>query len=508
MRDLLLVDLSGVGGHVGIAGGPQSGKSTLLRSLICALALTHTPKEIQFYCLDFGGGTLSGLAGLPHVGSVCGRLDTDRVSRTVTEIMAIIDSREQRSPASAWTAWPATGNGEPRAAITDDPYGDVFLVVDGWFTLRQEYEAAEATIRTIVARGLNFGVHLLLTASRWSEVHHGMRDQIGTRLELRLGDPVDSAIDMRVAATVPAIAGRGLTSTKLHFLGALPRVDGIAEEQSTPQATRRLVDMADTCWNGPRAAGVRTLPPVLPVADLPAPEPAIRIAIGLSEERLAPVWVDFDDTPHLTVLGDVESGKTNLLRLLIQAIVRRFTPTEARILVVDYRRALFEDVPEAYRLGYSVSTDSTKAAVADAIAGLKPRMPGPDITAERLRQRDWWHGPQLFVLVDDYELLSGMDGPLLPLVPFLPQGSDIGFHMAIARGAAGASRMSMDQLLRRMQETNSPDLVLSCPPNEGPLLGGTRPRKLPAGRALLCTRRGARLIQTGFCQPTERPRPT
>ena len=84
-RDLLVADLSGIGGHIGIAGGPQSGKSTLLRSLICALALTHRPTEVQFYCLDFGGGTLQGLAGLPHVGGVAGRLDAERVNRTIAE---------------------------------------------------------------------------------------------------------------------------------------------------------------------------------------------------------------------------------------------------------------------------------------------------------------------------------------------------------------------------------------------------------------------------------------
>ena len=42
-RDLLTVDMSGAAGHVAIVGAPQSGKSTALRSLICALALTHSP---------------------------------------------------------------------------------------------------------------------------------------------------------------------------------------------------------------------------------------------------------------------------------------------------------------------------------------------------------------------------------------------------------------------------------------------------------------------------------
>ena len=70
LRDLLRGDLSGAGGHVAIAGGPQSGKSTLVRTIITALALTHTPREVQFYCLDFGGGTLTALRGLPHMGGV------------------------------------------------------------------------------------------------------------------------------------------------------------------------------------------------------------------------------------------------------------------------------------------------------------------------------------------------------------------------------------------------------------------------------------------------------
>ncbi len=66
-RDPLVVDLAAAGGHVAVAGGSQSGKSTVLRSLIMALALTHTPREVQFYCLDFGGGTLSQPVSYTHL---------------------------------------------------------------------------------------------------------------------------------------------------------------------------------------------------------------------------------------------------------------------------------------------------------------------------------------------------------------------------------------------------------------------------------------------------------
>ncbi|WP_281286863.1 FtsK/SpoIIIE domain-containing protein [Nonomuraea turkmeniaca] len=42
-RDSYWLNLSGSAGHVGIAGGTQSGKSTVLRTLISSMALTHTP---------------------------------------------------------------------------------------------------------------------------------------------------------------------------------------------------------------------------------------------------------------------------------------------------------------------------------------------------------------------------------------------------------------------------------------------------------------------------------
>ncbi|MET0495344.1 MAG: type VII secretion protein EccCa, partial [Actinoplanes sp.] len=60
-RDPMMVELAGAGGNVVIVGGSLSGKSTMLRSLLASLALTHTSREVQFFCLDFGGGALRSL---------------------------------------------------------------------------------------------------------------------------------------------------------------------------------------------------------------------------------------------------------------------------------------------------------------------------------------------------------------------------------------------------------------------------------------------------------------
>ncbi|MGW1710824.1 FtsK/SpoIIIE domain-containing protein [Streptomyces sp. NPDC002206] len=84
---------SGAAGHGLVVGAPQTGRSTLLRTVVCALALTHTPSEVHCYCLDFGGGSMQQLQNLPHVGGVSSRLDPEHVRRTAAEIAEVAGRR-------------------------------------------------------------------------------------------------------------------------------------------------------------------------------------------------------------------------------------------------------------------------------------------------------------------------------------------------------------------------------------------------------------------------------
>ncbi|MFI9380114.1 type VII secretion protein EccCa [Kutzneria sp. NPDC052558] len=497
-RELLVADLSGANGHVGLVGAPQSGKSTLLRTLMLSLALTHTPDEVQFYCLDLAGGGLVSTAGLPHLGSVATRMERDRVLRTVEELAQLLERREQVFTSMGIDSMVGYRSGRASGAIKD-PNGDVFLVVDGWQTLRSDFADLEPRVTELASRGLAFGVHVVVAANKWSEIRPSIRDLLGTKLELRLGDPMESELGARVAARVPEQAGRGLTNTKFHFLAGLPRTDSSSATDDLTTATKAACEEIATFWTGQRAPEVRLLPGRLPMADLPAPEEA-RFCLGIDEQRLAPVWHDFDQSPHLSVFGDNETGKTNVLRLIARNVISRYQPGEAKILLADTRRQLHEEVPEAYRVGYAVDPDALTDLIGNAGASMARRMPGPEITPDRLSKRDWWTGPQLFVLVDDYDLFvsgGGMASPMQPLIPLLAHGSSIGLHVVIARSSSGAMRAMMDPLLRRMWELGNPGVLLSYPKEEGKFLGEAKPRTLPPGRAQLVTRRDIRLLQTG-----------
>lgn len=505
-RELYEIDLAGAGGNVGIAGGPQSGKTTLLRTMVSALALTHTPAEVQFYCIDFGGGGLSTLEGLPHVGGVATRRQAEQVARTIAEVRTLLRDREQLFTDAALEGMAEYRAKRAAGELADQQFGDVFLVVDGWAALRAEFEEHDMTLREIARQGLAYGVHVMISTSRWTDVHSSLRDQLGTRVELKLGDPIDSVHGMRKAATVPQLPGRGITVDGMHFLAGVPRIDGDTSVEGLAAASRGLGEALDEAWDGPIAPPVRMLPAVLDAAVLPIPTlPGPIIALGHGEQDLQPVWHDFALKPHLSIVGDSASGKTGALRLIARGVVDAYTPDDVRMVVIDPRRGIVESVPENYQFATAFSTSATEQVVAKLVAELRGRVPSADITPAQLRRRDWWSGPEFFVLVDDYDLLlgGGMSGPLMPLVELIPQAGDIGLHLVLARAGAGSSRTAMDAVIRRLHESNTPELTLSMPASEPMTFSPGRGRPLPAGRASLLTRRGGTGLQIGWTEPPQ-----
>ncbi|GAA3768721.1 type VII secretion protein EccC [Plantactinospora mayteni] len=500
-RDPLWLNLSGAGGHVVVVGAPQSGKSSLLRTLIVSLALSHTPRDVQIYCLDFGGGVLASVRDLPHVGGVAARRDANQIRRTIAEVETVLAAREQlfteRGIDSVATLRRMRGAGE----LPEERFGDVFLVVDGWATIRDEFEDLAERIIALAGRGLSYGVHLVATAGRWLDLRSALRDSFGTRLELRLGDPSDSSVDRRAAANVPAQApGRGITQSRHQFLAALPRLDGGSDVADLPAALNEVVVRVREGWSGDPAPRVRLLPPMVPYEVLPAATDGPGPAIGLAELDLGPVHLDLTADPHCFLIGDVECGKSAFLRMLARAVADRQPPKQARIIAVDYRRSLLGALPEEHLLGYGSSANQATELIRDAARALRERLPGSEITPERLRARDWWTGPDLYVLVDDYDLVAGDRNPLAVLHELLPQSREIGLHVVVARRSGGASRAFYDPVLARLRDLGSPAILMSCDPLEGPLISGVRrPGPLPAGRGWLSTRReGARLVQFGW----------
>ncbi|MBE1496262.1 S-DNA-T family DNA segregation ATPase FtsK/SpoIIIE [Amycolatopsis lexingtonensis] len=507
-RDILWADFSGAAGHAAIVGGYASGASALLRTLILSVALTQTAEEAQFYCLDFDDGSLQQLVGLPHVGEVTtSRAPDELVRRTVGEIGALVAERERLFRAEEIDA-PATFRRRERAGeLAGDPRGDVFLVIAGWETFADRFPETAGQVAGLAGASLAFGVHVILSGYRWSGIQSQLLDLVGTRLELRLADPDDSHIDSRAAATVPKRPGCGLTREKLPFLAALPRLDGQTGTEDLTSAVRAAVDRIAAAWTGARAPRVRVLPDPLPhdvVENEQSADSPRAIPIGLQESDLAPVFLDFDREPHFFALMDGEAGKTNLLRMIVRGIASRYTEKEALILLVDYRRTMLDFVRSEHLLGYAVSPEQLKSMMRDVAGSMRKRLPGPEVTREQLRDRSWWQGPELFIVVDDHDLVCpmGSEDPLSLAAVYLWQAKDIGLHLVVARRSGGPAEAASGGVLGTLKELKSPALQGAASELEMTVIGQVRPAELPRGRGTLVSRKyGEQFVRLPWVPP-------
>ena len=501
-QDPLAPDFAAEEGNLALVGAPQSGKSTFLRTLMLSAMLTHTPDELQISCLDFGGGTLAPFERTPHVSGVAGRSDPARARRLVAELGQLVAEREQMMRDHGIDS---VGRLRERRAENRLPPGvrapDAFLVIDNWGAARGELDGIDAAVLDLAHRGLGVGVHLVLTANRWADVRTALRDNFSARYELRLGDPAESEVNRRLARALGAVGpGRGLARPGLALQTALPRIDGQDTTEGLAEAQQDALDRISAAWSGACAPKVRMLPEEITTTELALLRKASQdagtepsgAAIGVGESDLEPVYVDLTDgsDPHLLVFGDSGAGKSSFLRTWLAAMTERYPAHETRFILVDYRRALLDAVPDAHLGAYAGDPEAATAYVAQVAAKLRERLPPANVTARRLRDRDWWQGPDLYVVVDDYDMVAGSRrSPLGELIEFLPQARDIGLHLVLARRVSGLTRTgASDPLLSRVREIGAGGLILSGDPREGALLGGQRAIQRPPGRGVLIHR--------------------
>lgn len=504
-QEPLVLDLSGAAGNVVVVGGPQTGKTTALRTLVAALALTHSPDDVQVYAVDLGGG-LGVLAGLPHVGTTATRGEPELVRRVVGELVELLAERDALFRRRGVDGAAAMRLARAEGRLPEESRGDVLLLVDGWSSFRREFEDLEPLVTELAARGPGYGIHVVLATPRWTDLRPQLRDSLGTRLELRLVDAIESELGRAAAAVVPqGRPGRGLVPGPLHIQVAAPRADGQPGDVDLRAASTALVDAVRERWGAREAPAVRTLPPLVVAEDLPAAGADTRpgVPVGLGENDLGPAYVDLTGPdPHLLVLGDGQSGKTTLLRTFLHGLAARCTPEQARVVLVDYRRTLLGAIPDSHLLAYAGAAPALEPVIDDLAGSLGRRLPGLDVSADQLRSRSWWTGPEVYVVVDDHDLVvTALSNPLAPLVDLLAQARDVGLHVVVARRTGGAGRAFFEPLLQRLRDLGTPGLLLSGDPGEGALIGPHRAQAQPAGRGLLVTRGSSQLVQVATDEP-------
>ncbi|AXN44615.1 ESX-1 secretion system protein EccCa1 [Mycobacterium marinum] len=511
------VDTSGPGSNVLILGAGGSGKTTALQTLISSAALTHTPDQVQFYCLAYSSTALTTVSKLPHVGEVAGPTDPYGVRRTVAELLALVRERKRsflEYGIASMEMFRRRKFGGEAGPVPNDGFGDVYLVIDNYRALAEENEVLIEQVNVIINQGPSFGVHVVVTADRESELRPPVRSGFGSRVELRLAAVEDAKlVRSRFAKDVPVKPGRGMVAVNyvrldsdpqagLHTLVARPAMGStptnVFECDSVVAAVSRLTTS--------QAPPVRRLPAsfgVDQVRQLAARDTRQGVGVGgiawaISELDLQPVYLNFAENSHLMVTGRRECGRTTTLATIMSEIGRLYAPgatsvpapppgqPSAQVWLIDPRRQLLTALGSNYVERFAYNLDGVQAMMGELAAVLAGREPPPGLSAEELLSRSWWSGPEIFLIVDDIQQLPpGFDSPLHKAAPWVNRAADVGLHVIVTRSFGGWSSAGSDPMLRALHQANAPLLVMDADPDEGFIRGKMKGGPLPRGRGLL-----------------------
>lgn len=193
-------------GNTIIYGNAESGKETLLNTIIYDIMTSYTAEEVQMYILDFGSEALKIFKDSPLVGDVVLASDTEKIDRLFEMLQKEI--RERIEILSDY-------NGDYNLYINTSkkPMPMLVVFINNYETFMENYEAKyEELFLTLTREGLKCGIVFIVTASAYNSVRYRLSHNFMKRIALQLNNQDDYLnIFEKVGKKRPSnIFGRGL----------------------------------------------------------------------------------------------------------------------------------------------------------------------------------------------------------------------------------------------------------------------------------------------------------
>ncbi|MEE9096567.1 FtsK/SpoIIIE domain-containing protein [Pseudarthrobacter phenanthrenivorans] len=373
-----LLDLQADGPHLLVAGTTGSGKSELLRSLTLALALSYPPERVNFFFIDFKGGSgLVPLSGLVHCVGVQTDLSAADIDRTLTSLRAEVRLREMRLSAARV---PDISAYRLTAAAKEFVLPNLVIVIDEFRMLVDDAPEVLRELLRIAATGRSLGIHLVMATQRpQGALTADIRANVTSSIALRVQSDMESvdiihtkeaaaigvdapgraflargtepAEEFQAASSTSTPGGGGHTPVTVHrttdyLCRETDRRGGPASALTPVQAAEPLATMVRTLCSAqgrqsPRRPVAPPLPEELgePACDGPSPAPAPggssrgeqeeppagQVRLGLMDlparQQVEPLGWGPAHHGHAAFIGSAASGAEDALELTVHQVM-------------------------------------------------------------------------------------------------------------------------------------------------------------------------------------------
>ena len=301
-------------GNMAVFASSGYGKSTILTNMALTMASKNSPELLNFYLMDYGNSALVPLRKLPHTADYI-TLDDAEKRNKLTGIM--VDEIKKRKTLFA-----------KQGAINFKMYNQmatkklpmIVILVDNYDAVKELGLEYENFIASISRDGVGLGIYMVMTASRAGAIKYSIINNFKHKIALYLYESSDmTAVVGRTKYKLPEIKGRAFIKQNdvnvMQCYLPVPFVDDISYIKELSAVVERI----STGNTAPRAKCIPILPESVTLDLLSVlPEASHKVAIGLDCQSVETVYIDLSIKQF--IVGGAQSGKTNVLRCIIDQL--------------------------------------------------------------------------------------------------------------------------------------------------------------------------------------------
>lgn len=321
-----------------IIGAAQSGKTTLLQTILYTLIREYSPKEVNIYIIDFGTMALKVFERSNHVGGVVLSTEEEKMNNLFKMLKEEIAKRKEillEKGIGTFAAYKEAGFRD---------IAQIILVIDNYIGFKEYYDELVEEIEVLSRDGLSVGINLLLTEVQGIGLGYRGISNFATRISLFQNDVTNYGNIFENCRIEPKhTPGRGLFLLNKRILEFQVALSVEAEkEYIRNQKVVAFIEERNKELENQFAKMIPQVPKTLTEETLNKycmgkEFSGFEIPIGIDYNEIKIQSIDLLKNNVISIMGREQSGKSNLIQSMIKRLVKQNEINSLHITVFEQK---------------------------------------------------------------------------------------------------------------------------------------------------------------------------
>lgn len=319
-----------------ILGASQYGKTNILQTIIRGVASTYSPKEVNFYILDFASLILRNFAKLNHVGGVIAPNEEEKLKNFMKMMNTEINQRKEllaRMGISSFSSYRDAGYRE---------LPQIIIMIDNFIAFRELASNYDENMLYLCREGVSIGISVIVTSAQTTGISYKYMSNFSKRIALYCNDSSSyGSLFERCRMQPRDRVGSGLVeiNRSMYELQSYLSFEGEKEIDRVEKINSFITDMNHTYPNQ-KAKLLPEIPTLLEPEYLENNYPQVgkepyEIKAALDFDTID-VWsLNLLGMGVFSIFGGKQSGKKNFLRIVFQYLQGHIFEYPSQVYIID-----------------------------------------------------------------------------------------------------------------------------------------------------------------------------